>query len=179
MELSLPQKIEGILFYFGEEQPVSHIAKVLGVSESEAKEAAKALAETLQSRGIKLIFQNEKLSLAVASELSDTIRALREEERQGELSKAAQEILSIVLYAGPITKASIDYIRGVNSQVSIRNLMVRGLIEKNALGKQRVEYTVTGDFLRSLGVSNVQSLERFDEIRNELLASLSVNEQEK
>lgn len=180
MNLTLPQQIEGILFYFGAEQSISDLAKLLSQRDEDIRVAVAELSNTLEDRGIQLSLQNDKVLLVTHPELSSLIKKVREEEQSGELSKAAQEVLSIVLYAGPISKAHVDYIRGVNSQVSVRNLLIRGLIERSATApKHRTEYVVTNDFLNSLGVTNIEEVERYQEIRGELLASLTVNQEEK
>lgn len=180
MSLSLPQKLEGILFYFGEEMSFSELAELTTTTQEEVKNALSDLELTLQDRGISLSIHNDTALLTTDSELSPLIKKIREDEQSGELSKAAQEILSIILYAGPISKAHIDFIRGVNSQVSIRNLSVRGLIEKSSTSlKHRTEYVATHEFLNSLGATKASDLERYSEIRGELLQALQVTQEEK
>ena len=71
----------------------------------------------------------------------------------------------------------IDYIRGVNSTVSVRNLVARGLIEKKE-GGSRSQYMVTTDFLMSLGVSTPESIEGYQDIRNKLEAVLQVSKKD-
>lgn len=180
MTLTLAQQIKGIIFYFGTEQSIAELAKLLNESEENVRTGVVELAELLQGQGVELSVQNDKVLLVTNNALSSLIKKIREEEQQGELSKAAQEVLSIVLYAGPISKAHIDYVRGVNSQVSIRNLMIRGLVERStSASKHRTEYVVTNDFLNSLAVTKIEDIDRYQEIRQELLQSLSVTQEEK
>ncbi len=177
MTLSLAQTIEGLLFYFGDTLSIATLATYTKKNESEVKDALVILSESLKERGIVLVIQNEKVSLATHPDISTIITSIQKEELEGELSKAAQEVLSIVLYAGPISKGYIDYIRGVNSTVSVRNLVARGLIEKKD-GGTRSQYVVTTDFLMSLGVSSAESIEGYEEIRNKLEAVLQVSKKD-
>lgn len=177
MTLSLTQIIEGLLFYFGDTVSIATLATYTKKSESEIKDAVVSLIENLKERGIVLIVQNDKVTLATHPDISTIITAMQKEELEGELSKAAQEVLSVVLYAGPISKGYIDYIRGVNSTVSVRNLVARGLIEKKD-GGTRSQYVVTTDFLMSLGVTTPESIESYEEIRTKLETVLQVSKKE-
>lgn len=177
MTLSLAQILEGLLFYFGDTVSVATLATYTRKSEAEVRGALVALGEDLIPRGLVLVVQNNKVTLATHPDISTIISSIQKEELEGELSKAAQEVLSIVLYAGPISKGYIDYIRGVNSTVSVRNLVARGLIEKKE-GGARSQYVVTTDFLMSLGVSAAPSIEGYDEIRAKLEAVLQVSKKD-
>lgn len=177
MTLSLTQIIEGLLFYFGDTVSIATLATYTKKSESEIKDAVVSLIENLKERGIVLIVQNDKVTLATHPDISTIITAMQKEELEGELSKAAQEVLSVVLYAGPISKGYIDYIRGVNSTLSVRNLVARGLIEKKD-GGTRSQYVVTTDFLMSLGVTTPESIESYEEIRTKLETVLQVSKKE-
>lgn len=177
MTLSLAQILEGLLFYFGDTVSVATLVNYTKKSEQEVRGALVALGEDLTKRGVVLVLQNEKVTLATHPGISTIITTIQKEELEGELSKAAQEVLSIVLYAGPISKGYIDYIRGVNSTVSVRNLVARGLIEKKE-GGARSQYVVTTDFLMSLGVNTAESIEGYQEIRNKLEAVLQVSKKD-
>jgi segregation and condensation protein B len=177
MRLSLAQIIEGLLFYFGDTISITTLATYTKKSEEEVREALTILKEELVERGVVLVVQNEKVALATHPDISTILTSIQKEELEGELSKAAQEVLSIVLYAGPISKGYIDYIRGVNSTVSVRNLVARGLIEKKE-GGSRSQYVVTTDFLMSLGVNTPESIEGYQDIRNKLEAILQVSKKD-
>ena len=177
MNLDLEKTLEGLLFYFGDTVAISSLATYTKKTEEEVQLALSTLAENLVHRGLILVIQNEKATLATNPEISKLISTIQKEDLEGELSKAAQEVLSIVLYAGPISKGYIDYIRGVNSTVSVRNLVARGLIEKKD-GGARSQYVVTTDFLMSLGVATPQSIEGYDEIRSKLENVLQVSKKD-
>jgi len=130
MDKTLEKQIESILFWKAEPIKVSELAKILEVSEDQIIGASQSLNASLENRGIQLLNNNKELSLITAAENGHLIEKLLKEELNKELSKAALETLSIILYKGPLKRSEIDYIRGVNSQFIIRNLMIRGLVDK-------------------------------------------------
>lgn len=72
----------------------------------------------------------ESVMLATAPEASALIQGIVKEELSRDMGKAASETLAIVLYLGSIARSRIDWIRGVNSTFILRNLMIRGLVER-------------------------------------------------
>ena len=128
--MNLEQKIEAILFFKGESVSRKKLAEILKVSQTEINEGIEKLKENLKDRGIVLIEKENELALGTAPELGKLIENLQKEELNKELSKASLETLSIVLYKNGVSRAEIDYIRGVNSSFTLRALSVRGLIEK-------------------------------------------------
>ena len=83
------------------------------------------LEQDLKGRGLSLVRTDDEVMLGTAKEFSGLIEDLAKEELSRDLGKAGLETLSIVLYLGPITRADIDYIRGVNSQFILRALLIR------------------------------------------------------
>lgn len=177
MNATLTQKIEGILFYLGEAVSILTLSEYLNGSEQEIRDAVRELQNTLETRGVQVITHNDKVTLVTHPNVSESIRELNKRELEGPLSKAAQEVLSIVLYAGPISKGYIDYIRGVNSSISVRNLVSRGLIEKKDQ-KSRPQYVVTTDFLISLGLSRPEDIPEHTNIREKLISVLQLSNKE-
>jgi segregation and condensation protein B len=87
----------------------------------------------------------------------------------GELSKAALEALTIIAYRHPILRSEIDYIRGVNSSFTIRNLIARGLVERIPVSVGRgYRYQPTIEFMKFLGISSVHELPEYDTVQKEL-----------
>lgn len=156
--------IEALLFVNGEALSIKKIAELLGVTDEAASDGLKTLSEVmkLQNRGLDLIVSDGKAMLVTKPELGEVVKKLVKDEFDSELTPAALETLSIVSYLGPITRAEIDYIRGVNSSFILRNLMVRGLVNKdqskNLKSQISVCYDITFDFLRHMGVSAREDL---------------------
>ncbi len=167
---NLDSHIEALLFLKGEPMTVKELAKILGAKEKDVKEAGDILEENLKGRGIKLVKKEDLYALATSPESSEFAKILIKEEFNPELSRASLEVLSIVAYKGPISRPQIDYIRGVNSVFTVRNLMVRGLIERipNPRDSRSFLYKPAMQFLQYLGITNINNLPEFKELNEEI-----------
>lgn len=171
--MTIDAKIESLLFFKTEPVSVKDLAKMLNVSEDEILSGINLLEEKLSGRGICLLKKDDSVMLGTAPEMSAVVEDLIKEELNRDLGKAGLETLAIVLYRGPILKSEIDYIRGVNSGFILRNLLVRGLVEKeqNKTGRGFV-YKPTFDLMQHLGVAEIQKLPDFEEINNALTSGI-------
>lgn len=170
MNSDIVKKLEAILFYLAEPVTVDFLARTLEVPKKEVEGAIVELEAVLKDRGVKVVRHEDEVVLSTAPELSETIEKIIKEERERDLGRAGIETLSIIAYKGPVTKKEIEYIRGVNSQYALRNLLLRGLVEKKeAKGALRmVVYSITGDALRFLGLTNIAELPEYEETRKSL-----------
>lgn len=170
MSLPLESQIEALLFWKAETLSIKKIANILNKDVEEIKKSVKTLSESLKGRGITLIEWEEDITLGTAKEVSELIETLNKEELSKDLGKAGLETISIILYQGPISRVDIDYIRGVNSQFIIRNLLIRGLIEKvdNPLDQRSFLYKPSLQLLSYLGVSKIEDLPDFDVVRKDI-----------
>jgi len=166
--MQLEQKIEAILFWKGEPVSRKKLADILKVGQTEINEGLEKLKESLQNRGIVLIEKDNDVALGTAPELSKMIEDLQKEELNKDLSKASLETLSIVLYKNGVSRAEIDYIRGVNSSFTLRALSVRGLVEKTTDIKdnRRYIYKPSFELLSFMGVKSVEELPEYAEVNN-------------
>lgn len=176
----LEKKIEAVLFYLAEPVKISFLAKTLEVKEKELHEAILNLDKNLENRGIRIVSHNGEISLTTHPDFGPLIDKIIKEERERDLGRAGIETLTIIAYKGPVTKKEIEYIRGVNSQYAIRNLLLRGLIERNVSrdDERMVVYTVTSDTIRFLGLQNISELPEYMEMRNELEVADRLKEEE-
>ncbi len=167
---SLASKIESVLFYKAEPMKNKNLAQILGVDENQINEAVQTLSNDLQGRGLRVIFKDDAVVLVTSPDNSEIIRNLQKEELSKNLSKAALETLSIVIYKGPIRRSEIDYIRGVNSQFSLRLLLVRGLIEKITDPKDERSYLYKPSFelLAHLGIQKIEDIPDFAKVVAEI-----------
>jgi len=161
MEIS--RKIEALLFYKGEPVTAAFLAKSLGVSQEEALQGLATLEQELSGRGIVLMQNGDEYTLSTTPAMGPVIEALLKEELTKELGKAGLETLATVLYRGPILRSEINYLRGVNSNYILRNLLIRGLIEKVDQGGRSTAYQPTFELLSYMGVSRVQDLPGYEE----------------
>lgn len=167
---NLSSLIEAVLFWKGEPQSIKELSKALGCSEASINEALNELEGKLKERGIVLMRNNDEVTLGTSPAASKLIEAITKEELSRDLGKAALETLAIILYKGPVKRSEVDYIRGVNSTFIIRNLLIRGLVQKSqAPNDQRASiYSTSFELLSHLGLSNVSELPEFNEVQEEI-----------
>jgi segregation and condensation protein B len=178
--MQLDAKIEALLFYKGETMKVKELVKLLDTDQDAVENALSELTEKLSGRGVQLIRKEDEVQLATSPEMSDLIEQIRKDELTKDLGKAGAETLAIVLYKGPITRAEIDYIRGVNSTFILRNLLIRGLVEKvsNPKDSRSFLYKTTLELLSFLGISSIEELPEFGTVQSELEKFAEVTEEE-
>jgi segregation and condensation protein B len=163
--MELPNLIEAILFYYAEPLTIRKLAAVLKRDEAEVREALLVLEERLNTSGIRLLRNNDTVLLGTAPDASTLIEAITKDELSKDLSKSALETLAIVLYKGPLTRSEIDYIRGVNSTFILRNLLIRGLVEKveNPEDQRSFHYRSTFALLEYMGITQREELPEYTE----------------
>ncbi len=168
--MELEQKIEAILFYKSEPVSVKKLAGILRVKEGEIQDALKILEESLRSRGVRLVRKDDEVMLGTAPELSGLLEDIVKSELSQDLGRAGLETLAIVIYQGPITRAKIDFVRGVNSSFILRNLAIRGLVDRvsNSADSRSYLYKPSFQLLSHLGVTKVEDLPDYVEVVNNL-----------
>lgn len=166
----LDNQLEAVLFQQSDPIDRSYLTQVLGVSADELDAAVRVLTETLANRGIRLLQIGEQLELITAPEVSEVVAKVRKAELVKDLGKAGSETLSIILYRGPISRARIEYIRGVHCSFVLRNLLIRGLIERvpNPAQQRSVLYDVTPAFLTHMGVTRKEDLPQYQEMLTQI-----------
>lgn len=170
MPLLLSSQIEAVLFFKAEPLSIKRLAQIFKKDEEEIKKAIAELREDLAGRGLSLVEWEDEVTLGTAKEISNLIETLTKEELVKDLGKAGLETLSIILYQGPISRAEIDYIRGVNSNFILRNLLIRGLIERvdNPKDLRSFLYKPTLELISYLGLSKISDLPDYDTVRNDI-----------
>ena len=174
--------IEAYLFHYGEPVSISKISKGLGIPEKKCRgyisELENSLKENINS-GLCILENGDKFQLATKPDLQDARKKIIEEEWREELTPATQETLSLVAYLGPIPKMMIDYIRGVNSSFTLRNLLIRGLVERapSKSRKNSYDYSVSFNFLHHMGVERVEDLPDYEKFKS-ILKEFDMNESE-
>ena len=155
--------IEAILFAAGDPVPASRIALVTGEQTQTIISAAKDLAAAYEENrcGMRLVQMNDLLQLCSAPEYADYIRRALEQRKPPKLSQPVLEVLAIVAYFQPVTRAYIDQVRGVDSSYTVGLLLERGLIEEcgrlQVPGRPRL-YRTTKKFLRDFHLGSLEEL---------------------
>ncbi|MEA3249157.1 MAG: SMC-Scp complex subunit ScpB [Patescibacteria group bacterium] len=165
----LNAKIESILFVAARPLAIVKLAEICGAKKADITKVVDELAESYSEReaGIRLVRHGESVQMATSEGSAELVREFLKDETTGELTKPSLETLTIVAYRGPMTKAEIEQVRGVNCSLILRNLMMRGLVEaQGEHGNPLTAYSVTMDFLRFLGVSSVEELPEYETLRS-------------
>ncbi len=164
--MTLDSKIEALLFAHSEPLTVQKLAKLLEVSEGDIRDNVSILQEKLTSRGVVLIESSGGYILGTHPDLASLFEQMRKEELGNELSKASLETLAIILYKEGVTRSDIDYIRGVNSTFILRNLTMRGLIEKREHpdDSRKLLYIPTSDLMRYMGITSIKDLPDYEAV---------------
>lgn len=160
--------IESILFAMGESVSLDRICEALEIDRKNAEiimEKMQSEYENDNSRGIKILRLEDNFQLCTKTEYYSYIRTVAEKKSKVTLSNAALEVLSIVAYNQPVTRSSIEFIRGVNSDGSLSKLVELGLAEEkgrlDAPGRP-ILFGTTEEFLRCFGLTSLSSLPAVD-----------------
>lgn len=168
-KIEMKHALEAILFAAGDPVSAERIALVLDSDKETILALGAELAEEydIQQRGIRLVRLNESLQLHSAPEYATAITRALEQRRAPKLSQASLEVLSIVAYFQPVTRAYIEQMRGLDSSYTVGVLAERGLIEPcghlEAVGRPTL-YRTTDLFLRTMGVSSLEELPKLPEV---------------
>ena len=168
-KIEMKHAIEAILFAAGDPVSAERIALVLDSDKETVLALGAELAEEYetQQRGFRLVRLNESLQLHSAPEHATFITRALEQRRAPKLSQASLEVLSIVAYFQPVTRAYIEQMRGLDSSYTVGVLAERGLIEPcghlEAVGRPTL-YRTTDLFLRTMGVSSLEELPTLPEV---------------
>ena len=155
--------VEGILFASGEPVSVERICTALEMDRDTVEQVLQHLADyyAYERRGIRLVRMENQYQLVSAPEYGDVIRKAFEIRKPAKLSQPALEVLTIVAYYQPTTRAYIDQIRGIDSAYTVGLLLDRHLIEEcgrlQVPGRPRL-YRTTKEFLRAFHLSSLDEL---------------------
>lgn len=167
--MRLDLQIEALLFYKATPLNKITLMKSLDCDEDAFHDAIDKIRNRQKDSALSLTETESEIQLVTSPEVSDFITEQQKEEVKGDIGKAGAETLAIILYREPVTRAEIDRIRGVNSSFILRNLMVRGLVERRARKGAQV-YSITPQLLQHLGVEQKYELPRFAEFMNAIEA---------
>lgn len=164
--------IESVLFAAGDAVSIGRLAKVLDASEKQVLHAVETLKKQYERNncGIMLAQMGNRVQLCSRPEYAQYIRKATENQRPPSLSHAALEVLSIVAYRQPVTRAFIEQLRGVDSANTVISLTDKGLLAE--CGRLDVPgrpflYCTTEAFLRTFSISSLEELPALPELAKE------------
>ncbi len=158
--------IEALLYSEGGETAKTKMLKLLEINDSELNVLIREY--NSKERGLKIVEDDKRLLLRVSPIEAPIIERVRGESAREEISKTGLEVLSIVLYRGSASASDIEYIRGVNSGYTLRQLTSRGLLLKSKKG-MTYQYSPSAELLALLGISHISELPKRDEILETLI----------
>lgn len=165
----LEQKIEALLFLAGRPLTVKKLCDLIEAKKADVEKAADALVTQYESRTSGVLIQkaSDSYQMVTHPDVRSLAQAFAKEEVSGELTKPSLEALTIIAYRGPVTKAELEQIRGVNCSLILRNLLIRGLVEaKYDKPRATTVYEVTHDFVRFLGLAKVDELPDYGKLHD-------------
>lgn len=163
--------IESMLFVWGEPLDYKVIADSLDMDKYYIRQCCRELKEKYQEddRGILIKEIDGKFQLCTNIENYDYIQDLCTPIKERKLSQAALEVLAIIAYKQPVTKAEIDAIRGIKSVRVVESLTMRGLVEERGVAEKigrPILYGTTDLFLNKFGFENLKDMPKIEEIEN-------------
>lgn len=156
--------MEALLFASGDPLSVDDLCRVTGMTEPEVADVLGALEEKLlndKDCGFMLRRMNRRYTLSTKPDLKDLLEQLYKPKNRPKLTQASYEVLAIVAYNQPVTRAQIETVRGVNSDSIISRLEERGFIyvsdTLDAPGRPSL-FSTTEKFLLETGIESIGEL---------------------
>lgn len=155
--------VEAVLFSGGEPVSIVQLSKALDAEPEDVEAAAEKLGERLAATGsgIQLLRLDNSYQLATRAEYEEYIKTAFDMRRRTPLSQAAFEVLAVIAYNQPVTKAFVEQVRGVDCSGVIGTLVEKNLIEERGrleLPGRPLLYGTTKNFLRCFSVSSISEL---------------------
>lgn len=181
---ALHSSIESLLFISGAPVSYAKLSKTLQAEMPVLREAVRELADKYAqdvSCGLMLIINENEVVMATKAENAANVEAFTKSSLEESLSRAALEVLSIIAYRAPITRAEIEAIRGVNCSFTLRNLLLRDLVDRsgNPLDARGYVYRPSFHLLETLGIAGVEKLPDYETLsQDERLTMILEGEQD-
>jgi len=169
MPSPLKAKIESLLFITNQPLTIKRLSNSTQATTVEVQTAVAELAKDYNNRpgGLKIQTIGEQVLMVTNPDCAKLVKDFIKEETTSELTKASLETLTIIAYRGPISRAELEQLRGVNCAVILRNLSIRGLIESTSDAKKMLTtYSVTFDFLKFLGLNSPAELPDYTKLNS-------------
>ena len=154
---------EAVLFACGESVSAKRIAQALEIDEIKAAQQLEILVGEYMDkrRGITVLKLGESYIMCNKKEYGEVIRRVMDLKKNAPLSQAALEVLAVVAYNQPVTKAFVEQVRGVDCSGVIGSLTAKNLIEEKGrleLPGRPLLYGTTENFLKCFQLSSLDDL---------------------
>ena len=174
--------IEAILFVSGEGVSVDKLAEVFEMSKNKMQKILNTFTDkyNFSSGGLKIIHYGDFYQLSTNPDLFEYLTKFAGIKKANTLSRAALEVLSIIVYNQPVTRSTIDKIRGVDSFGPLKKLLDREIVEEQG----RLEapglpilYGTTSEFLKLFGLQSLEDVPDLDTLQLSLLDTAYIEEE--
>ena len=154
---------EAILFAAGEPVEIEKFSEIFEIDNETVESIMDMLSVRLDESGsaIKLVRLDFSYQLCTRKEFAENIRAVLDLRRKATLSQAALEVLAVIAYNQPVTKAYVEQVRGVDCSGVVSTLVEKGLLEEKGrleLPGRPLLYGTTANFLRCFGLKSLDEL---------------------
>lgn len=165
--------LESMLYVWGEPLSIKAASDVLGIEYEQVKELLNELKDEYENdgRGIRIRQINRSFQMVTAAESAIFIKRLCTPVKSSKLSQAALEVLAIIAYKQPVTKAEIEAIRGVRADRVVEGLMKRNLVAEKGRSEgigRPIIYGTTDVFLKQFGFASISELPPFQDLEGVL-----------
>ncbi len=157
----IKRAVEAILYAAGYPVKYEKLSEVIGLPQRDLRNLVESMSREYDNRGIQLLMFPDACQLCTKEIFAPYIREALGIKRGGNLSASSLEVLAVVAYNQPVTRAYVDVVRGVDSAYAVTSLLDKGLIEAvgrlDAPGRPML-YGTTEKFLRVFGLSSLADL---------------------
>ncbi|EKE21936.1 MAG: hypothetical protein ACD_7C00088G0005 [uncultured bacterium] len=154
--------IESILFVRGDEISCLQLSKIIEVKKEDIIASIEELSKQYKEgqSGLSIVKNGDNIQMTTNPENAQAVEKTIKRNLQEDMSRTALEVLAIVAYRGPVSRADIEAIRGVNSSFTLRNLLMRGLILKNTNENDQrgYLYSISTEFIKNMGLGQIEEL---------------------
>ena len=157
------RRVEAIIFAAGEPIELSKIAETLEIEEALVKHCVERVRERYarDKSPFDIALLEGAAQMCTLPEYGECIRQALTLRRSAPLSQAALEVLAIIAYNQPVTRAFVEQVRGVDCSSIVRSLVEKALVEEAGrlqIPGKPISYRTTGVFLRSFGLTGLEGL---------------------
>ncbi len=182
MEFSeIERAVEAVLFASGDPVEIGRLCAIFETEESALVKIITQLKDRydFEQRGIRIVKLENAYQMCSAPAHADFVRKALETRRAPRLSPALLEVLSVIAYRQPVTRAYVEQVRGVDCTYSINSLLEKALIKESGrldVPGKPILYRTTKDFLRVFGLESLADLPELPELLEQDDAQVTFSE---
>ncbi len=165
----MERNIEAILFASGDPVEIDRIAQALDLEPKTVMLLVERIRERYiqQKSALDIVLLDGTYQMTTLAQYAPAIRAVLELRRNTPLSQAALEVLAVIAYNQPVTRAFVEQVRGVDCSSIVRSLVEKGLVEEAGrlqIPGKPISYRTTPNFLRCFGIQDLEQLPTLPEL---------------